>query len=245
LSFHGHTDWAKEQLSTLWSVGDDFENLSSITTLSSQEVACSIALARKCDIPGIIKPAVFSLVRLPDFGGSGQTTSYSFDLVQCRERLLGHWVTTLNRLVLPICTSSPPSIPTDASTLPIPCTANDPLKTRFFHYKTIHETGFFQVYMNDTISGLQALKEQLVPNTQPQTVPPPRKRRRKFSEEPEVKSVPDVGKWADPNIGGYCGSCVEKMWDICAEGMEECWDHLDEWAGVKSASFGLTRMDVS
>ncbi|TFK65206.1 hypothetical protein BDN72DRAFT_962663 [Pluteus cervinus] len=245
LSFHGYADWAKEQLSTLWSVGDDFENLSSITTLSPQEVARSVALARKCDIPSILKPAVFSLVRLPSFGGSGQTTPHSFDLVQCGERLLWHWVATLNRLVLPTCASSPAVISTDASTLPTPCTANDPVKSRFFHYKTIYETGFFQVYINDTISGLQGLKEQLVPITQLQTVPPSRKKRRKLSEEPEVKSVPDVGKWADPNVGGYCESCVEKMWDICAEGMEECWGRLDEWAGVKSASSRLTRRDVS
>ncbi|TFK73796.1 hypothetical protein BDN72DRAFT_834139 [Pluteus cervinus] len=229
---------------TVTPTGPKNNSPSSGPSVTTSKTSPPIVLARKCGVPGIVKPAVFSLVRLPNFGGSSNAASHSFDLVQCRERLLWHWVTTLNRLVLPTCASSSPSNLTDASTLPTPCTADDPVKSRFFHFKTIYETGFFQVYMNDTISGLQALKEQLVPNTQLQTVPPPRKKRRKFSEEPEVKSVPDVGKWADPNVGGYCESCVEKMWDICAEGMEECWDRLDEWAGVKLAS-ASTRMDVS
>ncbi len=33
-----------------------------------------------------------------------------------------------------------------------------------------------------------------------------------------MKTEPDVGKWADPKVGGYCESYVEKMRDICAGG---------------------------
>ncbi|TFK73803.1 hypothetical protein BDN72DRAFT_956152 [Pluteus cervinus] len=163
---------AFEQLLPLWSMGEDFGNLVVIINHSVEEARRTFNLARTCKIYDVLKPAVYSLLRLPSFGlGDQDQRIYEYgtdvDFVRGRERLSSHWTATLSCLRLPSCVHKSrqdfASISSQSST-PL-CASDDPVKSDLIQFRVLYKNGFYHEFMNDPLTGLNILRSQLIPPT--------------------------------------------------------------------------------
>ncbi|TFK67551.1 hypothetical protein BDN72DRAFT_842905 [Pluteus cervinus] len=62
-----HFDWTKKSAISLWSVGDDFDNVMAIASHATQEARDPITLARTCGIHSPVKLTLYALT-FPSFG---------------------------------------------------------------------------------------------------------------------------------------------------------------------------------
>ncbi|TFK73802.1 hypothetical protein BDN72DRAFT_834147 [Pluteus cervinus] len=243
LSFNGPYDWAKERFIQLWTIGEDFANLSTITTYSPNDAKNAFALSRTCEISDALKSALYRLMCLQssDFkDGERQDweRDMGIDLLQCHERLSTHWATTISRLRLPPC--STPPISTDitgpTSSKPI-CASQDAIRSDIIHFRLLSKSGFYERFRNNPLMGLHTLKSQLIPY-KPTTANTSRKRKRgekevDLAQDDSKDAKPEISPWADTqNGGGYCDNCLLNMRDKCADEMDVCWEKLEEWAGL-------------
>ncbi|TFK67552.1 hypothetical protein BDN72DRAFT_842906 [Pluteus cervinus] len=244
LSFDNYFRWAKENLLRLWSTGEDFDNLVVIANHGPEGATGTLRLALACQIHEVLKPAVYSLLRLPSFGFKKDRRIYEsdadIDLVLGREHLVSHWTATINRLRLPSCVRKPRRIATTSSEPP--CTSGDSLRSDLLHYQLLYKDGYYHNFMNDPLMGLNTLRSRLLP---PNSLPTPstadslRKRKRIEQSDLAVDELVDIkpviNVWESArNDGGYCEDCRVRMWDICSEAMEDCWAKLDAWAALRS-----------
>ncbi|KAJ7167845.1 hypothetical protein C8R46DRAFT_898427, partial [Mycena filopes] len=137
LSFPDFRDWAIHILQERWSPA--LEDLSTDRITFATE---SIVLARTCDVPGLLKRALYELVRLAGFGQHDRVTSADLGaLLHAREQLTAVW----NQITSPYS--------------PALCTTTDPLKVGKLHHKLVRESGIADDFLYDPLCGLQALIE--------------------------------------------------------------------------------------
>ncbi|TFK59031.1 hypothetical protein BDN72DRAFT_966179 [Pluteus cervinus] len=65
LSFKNAYDRAKERFIEFWTTGDDFSNLPTITSYSASDIKGAFTLSLTGQIHDVIKPALYTLIRLP------------------------------------------------------------------------------------------------------------------------------------------------------------------------------------
>ncbi|TFK73800.1 hypothetical protein BDN72DRAFT_834145 [Pluteus cervinus] len=250
LSFHDTFNWAKNRLILLWSIDKDFTNLPILVNFTAEEAKASLRVARACQIHEVVKPALYAVLRLPlsDFKGE-ERQSYEqktgIDLLQGREHLSSHWKDVIGRLRLASCSHQSRNNPSPSGSMLPPnlhCTSNDPIKSDLVHHRLLYKNGTYERYRNDPLLGLHTLKSQLFPpsNTQTSdTTADVLRRKRKRTGEPDfvvddsTEKKPVTSPWANTESGGYCEGCLTVMWFICLEAIGECWEKLDEWAGLK------------
>ncbi|TFK65205.1 hypothetical protein BDN72DRAFT_900873 [Pluteus cervinus] len=252
LSFKSPYDRAKSRLIEFWTIGDDFSNLPTITNYSMKDVKDTFILSRTCQIYGVLKPALYALIRLSSLEfKDGELDKFKretgVNLLQGREHLSDHWAATNNRLYLSLCAHRmtdeliQPSFTQRPAPPPRSCASNDVAKGDAIHFRLLHKNGFYHKFMNDPLVGIHNLKSQLIP-PQPLhsqvtlTHVGALTKKRKQSGEQELvgddsaETKASISPWADPE-GGYCDDCLRSMWVICSEAMDECWEKLDGcWA---------------
>ncbi|TFK73801.1 hypothetical protein BDN72DRAFT_956150 [Pluteus cervinus] len=250
LSASHYFKWAKERLMRLWTIGDDFNNLLTIASHSPKDARTTLSLAQACQIHGVIKPALYSLMRHPTFGFEDQdrenydSWTIDLDLVRCRNHLVEHWTSSIDRLRLPSCARGlPPAAPRLPSATS--CASNDTSKSDSIYFNLLWKNGFYPKFLNDPLVGLQSLRNQLLPTNHrrsPTAVDTLRMKRKRggHSSEQEQSTMDDsddvkpvISPWAESDGGGYCQDCRMNMWVTCSEAMEECWEKLGEWAGLQ------------
>lgn len=202
LSFPDFRDWAIRLLEDKWSA--------SITDLSSDRIAYgteSVLLARSCDVPSILKRAMYELVRSSGYGqperdGGVSVSKRDFRaLIKAREELTSVWMMTMSpySLDLAVCPGmvgggggvEPAPVP-----VPVRCTTLDPLLAGKAHHKLVRESNIADDYLYDPLCGLQALID------------------------------------ADWAAEGYCQDCVALRREVWANRREKIWENLNIWFGL-------------
>ncbi|KAJ7034191.1 hypothetical protein C8F04DRAFT_956750 [Mycena alexandri] len=205
LSFNDFRDWAVRILQDEWS--PSLEDLSIERIPHATE---SVILARTCDVPSILKRAMYELVRLAGYGQTdreeGVTPADFRVLVRAREQLTAQWMqlTSPYSSDLMNCASAlaaaaqaaDPAAPVPAPPAPMKCTTTDPLLSGKTHHKVVRESGIADDYLYDPLCGLQALID------------------------------------ADWDGEGYCEACVNLRREMWTNKREKLWDNLDIWFGL-------------
>ncbi|KAJ7369134.1 hypothetical protein DFH08DRAFT_1071651 [Mycena albidolilacea] len=150
LSFPDFRDWAVRLLEDMWSPA-----LANLSTEEIQHATESVLLARECELPAVLKRALYELVRLAGYGQSGREGVSPQDfraLVKAREHLTAAWMQTMNpySLDLMVCARSA-SAAGDAEAPP----------PRYDHRPAalVHASGIAEDYLYDPLCGLHALIE--------------------------------------------------------------------------------------
>lgn len=204
LSFMQFRVWAVRCLEMMWS--NDLAHLSADRIPNAVE---TVVLGRECDVPGVLKRALYELLRTGGFGTSdasqddGSTISKadSNQLIHAREKLIESWTETLASATRDFsqCPNTVPNAGTIAPTAG--CTAD--LATKVIGWsKLVYESGMLQEYMYNVLGGLQALVDH------------------------------------DWKRDGFCDDCVRKRRRAWRKQREKLWDNLDiylEIAGMDSS----------
>ncbi|KAJ7641805.1 hypothetical protein FB45DRAFT_901053 [Roridomyces roridus] len=221
LSFDHFREWATQFLKDRWPASlEEFSGAEDIKHATE-----SVVLARTCDVPEILKRAMYELVRKAEYGqpqtgsGSGNHVQLAPEdfraLIRARDKLTVMWMTTMG------ASSFSPPFATCASAVPPPaaapgeggegapvapppppqqagppCTTLDQLLSGKAHHKLMRESGIADEYIYDPICGLEALVE---------------------------------ADWAGE---GYCKGCVELRRGIWEGTRERLWRDLGEWFGL-------------
>ncbi|KAJ7818975.1 hypothetical protein B0H14DRAFT_2837805 [Mycena olivaceomarginata] len=106
LSFPDFRDWAVRLLEDMWSPA-----LANLSTEEIQHATESVLLARECELPAVLKRALYEFVRLAGYGQSAREGVSPQDfraLVKAREHLTAAWMQTMNpySLDLMVCALS-------------------------------------------------------------------------------------------------------------------------------------------
>lgn len=124
----------------------------------------SLMLARRCNIPAILKRVLYELMRSPNFGQqpSGPQLSYAdlTTLSTVREELVMLWIDVT---AAPSASSPRPinKLAACASTLQyLRCTTRDRVRADSVHVELVNNSGTFGDFVWDPVCGLQALIEQ-------------------------------------------------------------------------------------
>ncbi|KAJ7792348.1 hypothetical protein B0H14DRAFT_2931511 [Mycena olivaceomarginata] len=150
LSFPDFRDWAVRLLEDMWSPA-----LANLSTEEIQHATESVLLARECELPAVLKRALYEFVRLAGYGQSGREGVSPQDfraLVKAREHLTAAWMQTMNpySLDLMVCARSAPRPR---------ATTTDPLLSGKAHHKLVHASSIAEDYLYDPLCGLHALIE--------------------------------------------------------------------------------------
>ncbi|KAJ7469915.1 hypothetical protein B0H11DRAFT_1731194 [Mycena galericulata] len=210
LKFHDFRDWIVRLLEDRWS--------SSLTDLSKEAIGLateSIILARACDVPSILKRAMYELARRAGYGqnerdsGQGVATRDFLALVRAREELTAVWLKSISPYAPEFGTCAaamapaPASVPTpDAEPAPQPipaaCTTLDPLRSGEAQQKLVRESGIADDFLYDPLCGLQALID------------------------------------SDWSAEGFCEACVGLRREVWTNTRERAWVDLDRWFGLEA-----------
>ncbi|KAJ7450374.1 hypothetical protein FB451DRAFT_1052283, partial [Mycena latifolia] len=152
LAFPDFRDWAVRLLEDKWS-----PLLADLLTAPLGHATESVVLARACDVPSILKRALYELVRLPGYGQTEREGVSARDLralVRAREELTSVWMLTMSPYCpdLALCASTAP-----AGAVPARCTTLDALQAGKAHHKLVRESGVADDYLYDPLCGLQVL----------------------------------------------------------------------------------------
>ncbi|KAJ6560101.1 hypothetical protein B0H19DRAFT_1375960 [Mycena capillaripes] len=200
LSFPDFRNWAIRLLEDRWS-----PELADLTSKRTPHATETVLLARSCNVPSILKRAMYELVRLAGYGQNEREGVSAADfraLVRAREQLTSLWMQTVSPYSpdLMVCAAAarmPPADPVVGAALgPLPCTAADPLKSTKAHHKLVHESGISDDYLCDPLCGLEVLIE------------------------------------ADWGAEGYCAACVDLRREVWSRRREKTWDNLNIWFGI-------------
>ncbi|KAJ7181543.1 hypothetical protein C8R43DRAFT_869463 [Mycena crocata] len=210
LSFTDFREWAVRILEDKWS-----PSLADLTNDRIKHATESVLIARSCDVPSILKRAMYELVRLAGYDQNedqeGVSTRDFRMLIRAREELTAVWLMTTSESpfspTFSTCASQPAAAPPTPVPAPVPaaavaaaqCTTLNPLLAGKAHHKLIRESGIADDYLYDPLCGLQMLID------------------------------------ADWAAEGYCAACVELRREMWANRREKVWDNLDIWFGLEAA----------
>lgn len=149
LSFDKYKTWAQRYLTDMWST-----SLSQLSVTRIPHAIESLALARECDVPAILKRVFYELVRSPNFGqqpGRPRLSCADLDVLStARKELTACWLDTI---ATPFA-----SIDRPAACAP-ECTMRDTARAEVACTKLIHDSKVCRAFVWDPVCGLQALAE--------------------------------------------------------------------------------------
>ncbi|KAF9065766.1 hypothetical protein BDP27DRAFT_1331536 [Rhodocollybia butyracea] len=183
LQFARFKNWVIGLLEKMWPAELEPLSQSSCTTrlstrLSPDEATSVVSVARECGLGGVLKRALYELVRTDCFGqkstsSASASTSSSFPdatlspsdyhvLVQARERLVSSWISV-----------AAASFPPCSDAITAPCVARGPVPDTTF-FRLLHENpsshlsndndakmevsrSLFETYTNDPLGGVEKL----------------------------------------------------------------------------------------
>jgi hypothetical protein len=131
-------------------------SLKSVTVTGIPFAAESVTLARQCNIPSVLKRALYELVRVEGFGADNGDRGESLPrissgdyilLLRAREKLTNIWITA----------AACPSNLRACASGNVECTSNKPKLRDYTLMKLIHRTGFFKDHIYDPVCGFRAL----------------------------------------------------------------------------------------
>lgn len=222
LAFSPYEEWAIQYLQNVWS--PDLADLSISRISYATE---SIFLAKRFGIGGVLKRAMYELVRREGFGqdeaedgeGEGLSPTVMVALVRGREKLTSMWVlaaasplkdfehcTGVGPLATPTATpvaagSTEAPAHADPKLTISPCTTLSPSLAIQVHTKLVHTSGIFEEFHADPLCGLEALMDA------------------------------PWGEGGDDG-GGFCEACVQKRRLVWGKKREKGWEHLGIWFGL-------------
>ncbi|KAK6991763.1 hypothetical protein R3P38DRAFT_2659822 [Favolaschia claudopus] len=202
LSFNDYRDWAVRFLEDQWS--PDLAELSRARLPHATEI---VVLARACDVPSLLKRALYELVRMAGYGqndvndGDDRDPAHTISthdlrtLVKAREQLAAVWTQTTSPFSSPdfmVCASSQLPIPA----APVPCVVTDGFAFNKAYHKLVYEPHMMEEYLYDPVCGLKALMD------------------------------------ADWEGEGFCEACVRLRREVWGKKREKVWENLDIWFGL-------------
>lgn len=237
LAFQAFEEWAMQFLQNMWS-----QDLDDLTTDRIPFATESIMLARRCKVPGVLKHAMYELVRLEGFGQNdpddeddleekekkdekhGLPTSVVAALVRGREKLTSMWMLSAA-----------------------------PLSKNFEH--CVGETGAPTPSGEDACPGKSTDSEALPTPTSSEPSEPPNictTLSPSLSIQAYTKIVHVSGIFedfhADPLCGlqalidapwveeGFCDACVKHRQTIWGREQERAWENLAIWFGLNEGT---------
>ncbi|TFK63089.1 hypothetical protein BDN72DRAFT_848019 [Pluteus cervinus] len=245
LSFEAYYTWASRHFREMWFAGNELEHVTQNNTdYGPEEAIKSIYLARKCEVKGVLKSAMYYLVRRAGFGQPDDEDEDAEDelngasvspkskrkkspkirlsnadvkrLIHARENLTSQWTVALAIPSVDLSRCFAPPVPYQK------CTAQEPLRIHEIHQKLIHKSGLFEEYIYDPMGGFEVLRSHLIPPEDGAT------------KGGDVwQNIKQNGKWGNDKIGGYCVECVQKRYDVWGSTRKKVWENLDLWFGLE------------